>query len=169
MALPIAIRLARASPDVILCRRSTAAGTRDPGGAFDPAQQVKTKKRLGIGFLGVAHCSVPAAASIHLVTPGDRVVSAHCPAGIGRLVQGRQNPHRAARVAAEIIPFVGTFPGSGQTPCRRVVGIFDTDNRPLSLWVAREPGADEATIPRPVVLCVTRRVDADEAAPGADV
>ena len=70
----------------------------------------------------MAHRGVPAAAAVDVLTPGDRVVGAHRAAGIGRLVEGRQDLHRAARVAAEIVPFVGAFPGGGQAFRRRMVG-----------------------------------------------
>src|SRR5271155_3651412 len=43
------------------------------------------------------------------------------------------------------------------------------DRRALDLGVAREPGADEPAVPRPSILRVARRVDADKAAAGTDV
>ena len=93
----------------------TAAGY--TGGAFDAAQKVKMEQRLGIAFARMAHRGVPAAATIDCLTPGDRVIGAHCAAGIGRLVERRQDLHRPARIAAKIVPFVGALPG-----CRQALG-----------------------------------------------
>ena len=50
-----------------------------------------------------------------------------------------------------------------------MVGVRDMDRRALDLGVAREPGADEPAVPRPLILRVARRVDADKTAAGADV
>src|SRR5256885_15214294 len=103
MVLPIAVRALPQSADPP--RWSTLAGTSDTRCAFDPAQQVKAKQRFPIGFFGMAHRGVPTAATADRLTPGDRVIVPHCAAGIGRLVEGRQDLHRAPRIAAEIVPF----------------------------------------------------------------
>src|SRR5438552_2721743 len=50
-----------------------------------------------------------------------------------------------------------------------MVGVCDMDRRALDLGVAREPGADEPAVPRPPILRVARRMDADRAAAGTDV
>src|SRR6516162_6025785 len=149
--------------------RSTLAGTGDTRGTFYPAQQVKSKQRLVIGFLGMAHRGVPAAATIDCLTPGDRVIGAHCAAGIGRLVERRQDLHRPARITAEVVPFIGALPEGGQAFHRGMVRICDVDRRALNRRMAREPGAHEPAVPRPPILRVTRRVDADEAAARSDV
>src|SRR5205085_2605138 len=86
-----------------------------------------------------------------------------------RLVEGRQDMHCAARIAAEIVPFVSAFPFGGQAFGRRMVGVCDMDRRALDLGVAGEPGANEPAVPRPSIFRVTRRVDADKAAAGTDI
>src|SRR3954447_11444707 len=112
MVLPIAMRALPQSADPP--RWSTLAGTSDTRCAFYSAQQMKAKQRFLIGFLGMAHRGIPAAATVNRLTPGDRVIGAHRAAGIGRLVECRQDLHRAARIAAEIVPFVGALPRGRQ-------------------------------------------------------
>src|SRR5690242_10092713 len=50
-----------------------------------------------------------------------------------------------------------------------MVVVCDMDRRVLDLGVAREPCADEPAVPRPAVLRVACRMNADEAAAGTDV
>jgi hypothetical protein len=75
----------------------------------------------------------------------------------------------AARVAAEVVPFIGALPDRRQVPCRWVDGILDTDRCGLDFGVACEIGADEPTIPGPLILGVAGRVDPDEPAASSDV
>src|SRR6202035_3814861 len=125
--------------------------------------------RPGIRFLSMAHCGIPASAAIHLLAPHDRMIRAHRAAGIARFVEGRQNLHCAPWITAEIVPLVGALPVRRQAFHRGMVGVCDMDRRPLNLRVAGEPGADKPAVPRPSILCVARRVDADKPAAGTDV
>src|SRR6516164_444007 len=93
---------------------------------------MKPKQRLRVGFPGMAHCGVPAAATIEILAPRDRVIAAHRSAAIGRFIKARQDMNGTAGMAGE-------------------------------------PGADEAAVPRPVILGVARRMDPDEATARADV
>src|SRR6266478_2626581 len=130
---------------------------------------MELEKGLPKGVRSVAHCGVPAASATYCLTPRNRVVGAHRSAGIGRLVERRQDLHHASRVAAEIVPFVGAFPRSRQALGRWMIWVRDADRRALDLRVAREVGADEPPIPWPPVFGVAGRMDADEPAAGSDV
>src|SRR5271156_5908141 len=129
---------------------------------FRPALEMKPEQRLGIAFGGVAHRGVSAAAGIARLRPGDRVVGAHLPAGIGRLIERCQDVDCSAGVAAEIVPFVGALPDCRQAFCRRVARILDADRLALDLGMAREIGADELAVPGPLILRIGRRVYANE-------
>src|SRR6516162_8869939 len=130
---------------------------------------MKPKQRLGIALRRVAHCGVPAAATVKRPTPRNRMVGAHLAAGIAPLVERRQYVYRAARVAAEIVPFVCALPDRRQVTHRRMGAIFDLDRPLLNLGVAREIGADEPPVPGPLILGVAGRVDAGEPAAGPNV
>src|SRR6516225_4638435 len=130
---------------------------------------MKPKQRLRVGFPGMAHCGVPAAAAIDILAPRNWVITAHRSAGIGRFIEARQDMNGTAGIAAEIVPFVGPLPACRQVLGRRVIGVLDADRRVLDLRMAGEPGADEAAVPRPVILGIARRMDADKSAARADV
>src|SRR5438034_3646997 len=127
------------------------------------------KPRLGVAFRGMAHCGVPAAAAVDRMAPSNRVVATHLAAGISRFVDRRQDVHGAARVAAEIVPFVGTLPECRHVLRRWMGAVLDMNRRWLNLGMVREIGADEPAIPRPAVFRVARRMDADKTAPRPDV
>src|SRR6516162_2681133 len=110
------------------------------------------KQRLGVSFPGVAHGREPAAAAFYAVAPGDRVIGTHRTAGIGRLVNARQDVNGAARIANEVVPLVGALPIPRQTPGGRMVRILDMDHRALDSGVVPEPSPDQPTIPRPVMF-----------------
>src|SRR6516162_1853525 len=120
------------------------------------------EQRLGVAFHSVTHRGVPAATAVDRLAPGDRMVGAHLAAGIARLVERRQDVDGAARLAAEVVPFVGALPDCRQVPRRRMGLILNVDRSGLDLGVAREIGADEPPIPSPLILGVARRVYTDE-------
>src|SRR6266404_585147 len=130
---------------------------------------MKQEQPLGIAFARMAHRGVPAAAAVDLLTPGDRVVDTHLAAGIGRFIERCQNVYGTARVGAKVVPFVGSHPNRREPLSGGVTEVLDMDGGALDLWVASEIGADEPAIPGPLVLGVACRVDADEAAAGADI
>ena len=76
------------------CLRSSSCALavgRETRCALDPVQQVKAKERLGVGFLGVAHRSIPRPAAIVLMIPSDGMVCAHLAARIRSLINLNQD------------------------------------------------------------------------------
>lgn len=85
------------------------------------------------------------------------------------LVHREENRVVAARIAIEVVDFVEARELRLEMFGCRVKGILrryvDAHGQER---MALEVGADEAPVPRPCVLGVGRRMDADEAAPGLD-
>ena len=85
------------------------------------------------------------------------------------LVEREKHVHAAARIAPEIVPLVGSLPPGRQADARRVRTIFDDEACRLDRWMILEPGAEHTAVERPGVARICRRMDAEEAAPAADI
>src|SRR5690606_28892320 len=84
-------------------------------------------------------------------------------------IVGRQHVDASARVDLEVVRLLRANPGGWQPARRRVTRILDPDRDRLDLRMAPEERADQMPVPLPVAFRPRCRVDAGEAAAGADI
>ena len=153
------------------------------------AEDVVHEQRIEIGRLGVPEARVPRTAAVVAMAPADRVVVVDAVGAVGlgvrRLVH-RQQHVDAVGVAGGVVvaaavdhrvddplvvvPLVDARPAGGKCLRRRVIAVLDDDRRGgRAVRVVAEVRAHQLAVPRPAVLGVGRRVDADVAVPAADV
>ena len=135
-------------------------------------------EEVGVGEVGlrVTHAGVPAAATVVVLAPGDRVLDTVGAGarGVGGLVHRGQDvelvPGGEGVGSAEVVPLVRTLPALRQARGGGVCRVLDLDGRGRgAVRVVVEVGTDQVAVPRPVVLGVGGRVDAGVAAAGLDV
>jgi len=119
------------------------------------------ERRFGERPRGMTERGVEAPSSAVLVTPRDRVVGAHRPAVVGRLVDAEQHADPRPRVAAERVPLVVPGPGRGQVAGCRMAAVLDGDRRRLLRGVLVEPCPGEPAEVGPVVFGGRRAVYAE--------
>src|SRR5262249_37165353 len=108
------------------------------------------------------------AASVRVMTPGDRVIP-HVSTGVAAFIHGHQHVNRSARLALKILPLVGSLPRLRQWRGGAVIGILDVDKRALIGWVAAKVCPDQLTVPGPAILGVGGGMDAHVAIAALDV
>src|SRR5262245_58846098 len=94
-------------------RRGALGETR---GELDPAEQVLEKERLGVALARVAERRVPRAPALVEPAPGDRMIGAHLPSRVRRLVERGEDMDAPARVGLEVVPLVGAVPDRREDP-----------------------------------------------------